>query len=129
MARYLLDSDAIIDHLRRRADSVRLIEGLFEQGESLCSCDVVVSEVYAGIRPEDQVRAEELVERLEYLTTSRAAAVRAGQWRYAYARRGIALPVYDALIAAVAYSAGATIVTGNIRDYPMPEVSLLPLPR
>jgi predicted nucleic acid-binding protein len=39
------------------------------------------------------------------------------------------LPLTDALIAATAVEHNATVVTGNVRDYPMPEVSILPLPR
>jgi predicted nucleic acid-binding protein len=35
----------------------------------------------------------------------------------------------DMLIAATAVAHGATVVTANIRDFPVPEVSLLQLPR
>jgi predicted nucleic acid-binding protein len=61
-----------------------------------------------------------------FLETTESAAKQAGVWRYAYARQGRQIAITDALIAATAYLNQATIVTGNIRDYPMPEVSLLP---
>jgi len=35
----------------------------------------------------------------------------------------------DALIAATALQYGAAVVTGNVRDYPMSDLTILPLPR
>jgi len=45
------------------------------------------------------------------------------------ARRGEALATTDCLIAGIAVAHQATIVTGNLKDYAMPEVTTLPLLR
>jgi predicted nucleic acid-binding protein len=127
MTRYLLDTDAVIDFLYNIAGSVELVQGLFSRGDTLCCCDIVLAEVYAGLHPHEQARAEQLLTGLEYLPTTPEAARQAGAWRYAYLRQGQTLPVTDCLIAAVSVSHGATVVTGNIKDFPMTE--LLPLPR
>jgi predicted nucleic acid-binding protein len=129
VARYLLDSDAVIDYLRGIADSLVVIRGLGDAGDLLCVCDVVLAEVYSGLRPEDRSSAGVLLDTLHYLPTSPEAARQAGEWRYHYARRGVVLPATDILIAATAHAHQASVLTGNTDDYPMPEVSLRQLPR
>lgn len=129
MARYLLDTDALIDYLVGIQQSVELVQGLDWQGDLLCVCDVVIAEVYAGLRPQDRDKAQKLLGACQYLSTSPEAARQAGEWRYTYARQGVTLSTTDALVAATAWANRADIVTGNQDDYPMPEVSIFPLPR
>lgn len=129
MATFLLDTDAIIDQCFSVDGSISLINRLYDQGESLCLCSVVIAEVYAGLRPQHRNAVEEILSSYSFLPTSLDAATKAGEWCYAYARRGITLSLTDMLVAGTAYSHGATIVTGNIHHYPMEDISLLPLPR
>lgn len=128
MERFLLDSDAVIDYLRNVRDSIALIRQLHRRGD-LCSCDVVLAEVYGGLHPRDRARARRFLNSLSFLPTSSAAAQQAGEWRYQYARQGRALSTTDALIAATAHQHGASLVTGNRGHYPMGEISLVGLPR
>ena len=129
MARFLLDTDAVIDYLRGFPGSVALLRDLHQRGDLLCICDVVIAEVYTGLGPRDRTKAEDLLDTCQFLHTSREAAKQAGEWRYFYARQGITLSTADALVAATAHAHAATIVTGNMDDYPMKEASKLPLPR
>jgi predicted nucleic acid-binding protein len=129
MTRCLLDSDAVIDYLKGFAPTVALIQRLNRQGDIPCVCAVVTGEIYAGLNPDQQAQAERFLNALEFLPTSIQAARQAGAWKYAYARQGTPLSMTDCLIAAVAYEAGAQLVTRNARDYPMPELTILPLPR
>ncbi len=48
----------------------------------------------------------------------------AGSWRRRFGEQGITLTQADCLIAAAAVSAGARLATGNVRDFPMPELEL-----
>jgi predicted nucleic acid-binding protein len=89
----------------------------------------VVVEVISGLTPEETLRARPLLEACLYLGASFPAAALAGAWRYQFARRGITISTTDALIAATALAHNATLITGNARHYPMPELSMLPLPR
>ena len=75
------------------------------------------------------LESREFVASCEFLQTSFASAIQAGAWRFDFARRGFALGMPDMLIAATAVEHDATLVTGNVRHYPMPELSLLALPR
>lgn len=129
MARYLLDSDAVIDYLRGMHGSVELLRDLHERGDALCVCDVTIAEVYSGLRPEDRDRGQALLDACLFLVASPQAARQAGEWRYAYARQGLTLSTTDLLVAGTAYAHGAAVVTGNADDYPMREVAIVPLPR
>lgn len=129
MPPYLLDSDSIIDYLKGFSSSVSFIAEIDRQGEVLATCDIVIAEVHAGLYERDRTAARELLATLAFLPSSRASASRAGDWKFAYARQGQALSLADCLIAAIALEHGAEIVTANIRDFPMPEVTVLPLPR
>ena len=129
MTRHLLDSDTVIDFLQGVASTVAFVQNLSQQGDVLCTNDVVLAEVYTGLHPQDYQRAEQFLATLTYLPASDAAARQAGAWRYTYARQGQALSLPDCLIAACAQEHQATIVTGNVRDFPMPGITVIALPR
>src|SRR5581483_9986967 len=129
MTRYLLDTDCVIDYLFGIPGTVALLQQLGREGHQFCACDVVLCGSYTGLLPRDWLRGEELLEALVFLPTSRLAARQAGSWRNDHRRRGIQLSATDCLIAATAHEHGAQIITANLRDFPMPEVTILPLPR
>jgi tRNA(fMet)-specific endonuclease VapC len=127
MSRHLLDTDAVIDVLKGVRPTIGLLQSLVQQGAVLCSCDVVIAEVYAGVRAQERAPAETFLATLEFLPTTAAAARQAGEWREDSIRQGQTLPLTDCLIAAVAATHQATVVTGNVRHYP--HVPVVPLPR
>jgi len=129
VARYLLDTDVLIDHLKGRAPSVALIRSLQRDGHKLGVCCVNIAELYSGVAERDQYGAAELVDALDYFEVSRDAAQMAGEYRHRFARKGIQLSATDAITAATAVEYAATLVTGNIAHYPMQELLILKLPR
>jgi predicted nucleic acid-binding protein len=129
MARLLLDTDAVIDYLKGYAETVALLDRLDDEGETLCICDVVVTEVFAGLLPRDYEQGVSFLETCEFLSTTMESARQAGEWRFQYARSGMTVATTDAIVAAVAHHHLARVVTANMRHYPMPEVSTLALPR
>ena len=129
MTRFLFDTDSIIDFLYGVPTTVALLQQLEAQGNQLCTCDVVVAEVYAGLLPQHRAAGERLLAAFEYLPTSRLAAQQAGEWRSAYRSQGVQPATTDCLIAAVAHEHGGQLVTANLSDFPMPEITVLPLPR
>ncbi len=98
-------------------------------GDTVCLCDVVLAEVYSGVRPEHRQRVAGVLDSLPYLATSAEAARQAGVWRYEFARAGVQLATSDVLVAATAHAHGARLLTGNASHYPMKDVSVLALPR
>jgi tRNA(fMet)-specific endonuclease VapC len=129
MARYLLDSDCLIDYANGVAPTVSLIRSLFVIGDELCLCDVVVAEVWTGLTRREEPQVAALIRPMTFLPASVAVAQQAGRWRFDYARQGVALATTDVLVASTAVANDATLITANHRHFPMPELSLLPLPR
>jgi predicted nucleic acid-binding protein len=127
MSRYLLDTTALIDFSKGKEPAFSLIHRFIEHGDEVGVSPINVTEFYAGLAPAQREVWDAFFEPLLLWPISLAAAKQAGRFRYDFARRGITLSTTDALVAAVAREVGATLVTSNVKDYPMDEVSLLPL--
>jgi predicted nucleic acid-binding protein len=128
VALYLLDTSVIIDVLNGKNDREPLLENLLNQGHLLACCSINVTEVYAGMRSKEEVQTRAFLESLEYLDITREIAQQAGLLKRDHARKGITLSVTDSTIAAVAMNHGCTLMTDNIKDFPMKELNLYPLP-
>jgi hypothetical protein len=128
MADYLLDTSALIDWLGGSSSVQRLMTGLVEGGHNLAVCCVSVAELYSGLADRERPIVDRAIEHMEYWDIDSTSAKLAGHYRHAYSRRGIQLSTADALLAALAVGREACLVTGNVKDFPMPELKLEPLP-
>jgi predicted nucleic acid-binding protein len=119
----VLDTTVLIDALRGRpaADRVR---GLLSAGELLLTTAVNVEEIIRGLRESEQPAADSLLTGLRVLPIRRRDAERAGRWRREHAERGITLHQADCLIAAAAVGFEARLATANVKDFPMPELTV-----
>jgi len=128
MAKYLLDTTVLIDHLRGRQKVVETITRLARQGHDLGVCCINIAELYSGLNDKERTGAEKLVDCLGYYDITRDIAKMAGNYRFEFARNGITLTVSDTLVAAAAINYGATLITANVKDYPMKEIELFQQP-
>lgn len=128
MATYLLDSDVLIDALRGRGGRRELLARLVRGGHTLACCAVNLTEVYAGMRPEEEARTRGLLDGLECYPVTREIATWAGLLKRDWAKKGVTLAVTDVTVAATALANGLTLITGNRRHYPIPELDIFPLP-
>ena len=119
----ILDSTVLIDHLRGRP-AVQRIAGLHADGEPIATTAINVEEIVRGLRPAETLAAQRLFHGLTVLPIDARAAWLAGEWRRDHAERGVTLWQADCLIAAVAAVHRGTLVTGNPKDFPMPELSV-----
>lgn len=128
MTKYLLDTTALIDHLHGRQRTVELITGLAHQGHDLGVCCVNVAELYSGLSDKERVKADRLIDSLDYYEIPQDASKMAGNYRFDFTKRGVTLTTTDTLVAATAIKHGATLITANVKDYPMEEIELLQQP-
>jgi len=128
MATYLLDTSVIIDALNNKRGRRDLLLDLLKQGNLLACCPINVTEVYAGVRPKEETATEEFLKSLEYYHITWPVARMAGLLKRDYARKGTTLTSADTTIAAVAMINDLTLLTDNVKDFPMKELALHPLP-
>src|SRR5438874_13115668 len=95
--------------------------------EQVAVCPVVLVEFYSGLAPAERAQWDTYFATLDFWDHSESASRQAGRFRYDAARRGVALGVGDALVAATALEHDAAILTDNVRDYPMAGIRLLSL--
>jgi hypothetical protein len=124
MARQLLDTDILIDFLRGRAAAWSLMANLRAGGEAPLISAISVAEVFAGARRGEEEAAERLLSVLDKVPVSETIARHAGEFLRAY-QQSHGLELGDALVAATALVAGATLITRNVKHYPMPQVEVL----
>lgn len=127
MKRYLLDTTALIDFSKNREPARSSLLAMIENGDDIGVCLIAAAEFFAGISPEKRFIWDEFIGSLAYWDIDIGTAKKAGQDRYSFARKGVVLSMMDSLIAAIAYKQTAILVTNNIKDYPMKDISLLPL--
>lgn len=119
----LLDSDVLIDMLRRHPLAVAYLRGL--PTVPLLSV-VVVAELFSGVRDgKERDELEDFVTSAQTLPVTAAIGVQAGLFRRQYrASHRPELP--DMLIAATALAHNATLVTLNGKHFPMLPDVLVP---
>ena len=129
MATFLLDTCVIIDVLNNKRGRPALLLDLVRAGHVLACCPINITEVYAGMRPKEEVATEGFLASLQYLPITPAAARLAGEFKRDYAGKGTTLNLGDVIMAAVAIHDELTLLTDNTRDFPMADLSLYPLPK
>jgi predicted nucleic acid-binding protein len=78
--------------------------------------------------PREETATEEFLKSLEYYHITWLVARMAGLLKRDYARKGTTLTSADTTIAAVAMINDLTLLTDNVKDFPMKELALYPLP-
>ena len=115
---YLLDSTVIIDYIIGYPPGDEIVERLFSETSQLYTCDVVTCEALSRGTGQDLRVARSLLKALEYVSLPPEGARWAGDQRRKSIEAGRRKPsTTDVLIAAVAHTLGATVVTRNAQDF------------
>ena len=129
MATFLLDTSVIIDVINGKRNRNQLLTELLRQGHLLACCPINVTEVYAGMRPHEETETSGFLQSLQYYPLTWPIARLAGEMKRGYGLKGTTLATTDVTIAAVALYHQITLITDNLKHYPMKELSLYPLPK
>lgn len=124
----LLDTTVIIDALKERRNRLIYLDELAAVGTGFFVSAMSVGEVYGGMRPGEEARTAALLATFEILPVDEQIARRAGLLKSTYARKGLTFGLADMIIAATAIAFEIPLFTDNHRHFPMPELTLHPLP-
>jgi predicted nucleic acid-binding protein len=123
---YLLDTTVVIDHAHGHSAGVQMVRKLFGETSELYTCDVVTCEALSRGESVELHAVGALLQALEYVALSPDDAAWAGDARRELIKEGRRKPsTADALIAALAHSLGATVVTRNTRDFEAFDIPVL----
>lgn len=128
MANFLLDSSVLIDILRGRQDVVERIETLGREEHRLGICAINVIEVFSGMLEHERATTERLLSSLYLFAITYATARRAGELQSQLRRQGSKADLGDVLIGTVALENSATLLTANVKDFPLPGLRVERLP-
>ena len=123
----LLDTTVLIDLLRGRGEGVAMVQHAAQSRSELVTSAVNVAEVHAGLRPGEETRADVLLSGLEVLPVTKTIATMAGTFIREWSGKGRTLTLPDMLVAATALEHTMILATTNVKDFPMPELTLFQL--
>jgi tRNA(fMet)-specific endonuclease VapC len=129
MATFLLDTCVMIDALNNKRNRASFLLNLLKSDHILACCPINITEIYAGMKPKEELATEAFLASLQHFPISPSAARMAGRLKRDFARKGITLNLGDVIIAAVAIHNDVALLTDNSKDFPIPELLLYPLPK
>ena len=117
MSLTIVDSSVLIDASRDRQPAIRFLSEAAEAGP-LWSSVLVRSELWVGVRPDEDDQVTDLLDHLRWQEVTAPIADLAGRLGSRY-RRTHHIGLVDLVIAATAIELGGTVATLNVRDFPM----------
>jgi predicted nucleic acid-binding protein len=127
--RLLLDTDVIINLLKKHPETVERFIELSERGTIFLLSPIVIAEIYAGAFKHEHPQVETFFSLCQPLTLDGEVARMTGHYanRYRKAFQGISLEDY--FLAATARQQRCPLWTGNRKHYPMDDIDLFPTER
>jgi predicted nucleic acid-binding protein len=123
MADEIYDTDILIDHLRGFHASTEYIREKTHAGIRMHVSVVSVAELIAGLRAENEPQIERLLGLFVKHDVTEEIARAAGRYLNQFSKTHH-LELADAAIAATAKVLSATLVTRNVKHYPMNDITV-----
>lgn len=122
--RLLLDTDVVINLLKKHPATVERFLDLSERGTVFLLSPIVIAEIYAGAFKHEHPQIETFFNLCQTLTLDGEVARMTGHYanRYRKAFQGISLEDY--FLAATARQQRCPLWTGNRKHYPMDDIDL-----
>jgi hypothetical protein len=120
----LIDSDILIDHLRKEQSALDYIQQEIDDDSPLFISVISRIEILSGARKGEDETIRSLFDILTSVDVDLAIADEAGEYMRKFLKSH-ALSIGDAVIAATAKEMGMKLVTRNIKHYPMKDVEIV----
>jgi predicted nucleic acid-binding protein len=120
----LIDSDVLIDHLRKQKNALDFLSIEVEKGSLLFTSVINRVEILAGMRKGEEENVKSLFEIIIPIDVDVAIADRAGEYLRRFSKSH-ALNIGDAIIAATSMEMGLALVTRNLKHYPMKDIEIV----
>lgn len=114
--KYLIDTNIIIDVLRKKEQALGFLEQCAEHYRPAISY-ITLTEIIAGCRPQFKKQTQQFLKSFDKQPLNEMIAVLAGELIFNYARKGKTVHFQDALIAATAIDQKMTLATANVKDF------------
>ena len=121
---FLIDSDILIDHLRKEKNALHFLGREIENDSLLFVSVISRVEIYAGMRKGEEDIVKSLFVMLAPVDVDAMIADRAGAYLRKFGKSH-ALNIGDSLIAATAREMELRLVTRNVKHYPMQDIEIL----
>ena len=120
----LLDTSVVIDFLRNRESTVRIVSSWQDRGFIGVSV-LTVCELFQVARLEEERQTEMFLEGLAVLELDRRVALGAGMMLSQLRREGRSAPIIDGLIAATALALDVPLITNDADHYVFPGLTVV----
>lgn len=117
--RLLCDTSVLVDFLRGDSRAVSLLTQAAVDGDQLWGVVVTRTELLAGMRSRERRPTQALLDSLRWRQVDLELADKAGDLARRHRRSHPGVDVADYLIAAGVELLGATLLTQNVRHFPM----------
>lgn len=122
--RLLLDTDIVIQLLKKHGDVMECFIDLHEQGVEFFLSPIVVAEIYAGAFKKEHPEIEAFFNLCTRWTLDAKIAKQAGLFAVQYRKAYQGISLEDYLLAATAEQLACPLWTRNKKHYPMSEIVL-----
>ncbi len=120
---YLIDTDVLIWVLRGNKKYEAYLQVLKNKGP-LSISTVTIAEIYKNIYPSEIMKTESVLQELQNWDVTEPIAKQGGRYWQQFSKELKNLNLTDCLIAATANVNNLTLVTLNIRHFPMKDIHL-----
>lgn len=115
----MVDTSVLIDHLREDDRAHAALRRARKIDQRVSASVLTKVEILAGMRPSERERTRRLLDSIEWLEVDDDLAERAGDLAARYLRSRPGIEVVDYVIAATVQRLGATLLTRNLKHFPM----------
>ena len=123
MARLVIDTDVLIDFLKRRIQARNYLSQRQRAGDVLCYSVITKAEIFAGLRAGEERALGLLLNNMQELIVDGNTAEEGGKYRQQFLKSH-QLQLADALIATTAKIHHAKLITLNTRHFPMTDITV-----